>query len=608
MFIGPVFQREVAVAPRRTRTYISRAIYVSALWMLMFTAWLVLTGTQLVRDLGDLARFGMVLFQILSALQLALAVFFSAMLAASAVAQEKDRRTLELLLQTNLSNGELVLGKLLASVLQVLIMLAAALPVFMISALFGGVSFAQIARVFAVTFVSVLACGSLGSTIALWREKTFQALAVTVLALVLWTAVWEIASAGLIGSDAWGGTLSIWATGLSPWQAILDAARPHGLHYEALGFLATPANVFIAAALAMTALLNGVAIAKVRVWNPGREVRLRQAEERTTAAVSSDNVAETAAQTGIAANPVESGRIPQDINRSRTRHVWDNPILWREVRTWAYGRKILIIRLAYLVLFALAAGSLFWMSGQGPEVLQSRGAFALVPLLFLSLVLVNAQAVTALTNERDAKALDILLATDISPKEFVFGKLGGALYNTKEMILLPMLLCAYPCFAGVLSFENLVFLLGGLAMLYVFAAALGIHAGMVYENSRGAIATSLGTVFFLFLGVATCMRMMVAFSGSFQVQLLPFSALFLAGGMGLYLALGARNPSTAIGVASFLCPFGMFYIITSYLLAPPRTLGMFIVTLVTYGFTTAAMLVPAIYEFDIATGRTTVDE
>ena len=48
--------------------------------------------------MGDLARFGMVLFQILAPLQLALAIFFSALLAASEVAHEKDRRTLILLL------------------------------------------------------------------------------------------------------------------------------------------------------------------------------------------------------------------------------------------------------------------------------------------------------------------------------------------------------------------------------------------------------------------------------------------------------------------------------------------------------------------------------
>ena len=73
MIIGPVFGREVTIAPRRTRMYVARAAYVLILLVLMSTAWLVLTGTQLIRDVGDMARFGMILFQILAPLQLALA-------------------------------------------------------------------------------------------------------------------------------------------------------------------------------------------------------------------------------------------------------------------------------------------------------------------------------------------------------------------------------------------------------------------------------------------------------------------------------------------------------------------------------------------------------
>ena len=125
LFIGPVFTREATIAPRRVRTYIGRATYVLALLVLMGTGWLVLTGTQLVEDVGDLARFGTMMFQILAPLQLALAVFFAALLAASEVAHQKDRHTLVLLLATSLSNSELVLGKLLASLLGVLTMLLA---------------------------------------------------------------------------------------------------------------------------------------------------------------------------------------------------------------------------------------------------------------------------------------------------------------------------------------------------------------------------------------------------------------------------------------------------------------------------------------------------
>ncbi len=604
MLIGPVFNREAAIAPRRLKIYVVRTAYALGMLVLMCTAWMVLTGTQLVRDLGDLARFGTSLFQILAPLQLALAAFFSALLAASEVAHEKDRRTLILLLLTNLSNSELVLGRLLASLLTVLVMLAAALPIFFLTALLGGVSFGQIARATAVTLATALVCGSLGSTLALWREKTFQALAMTVLVLVLWLAVGESIARGVWGAAFGSLSCHALAVGVSPWQAILEAARPYVHNEPSLGPLGTPIHLFLAVAAALAIVLDGAAIAMVRVWNPSRtDERGRRGEEEKGRFADSAAYAPNAMDAASPSLPLSSS--PPLL----TRRVWDNPILWREIRTWAYGRRILVVRLAYLAIFALAAAAIFHGAISGGESLaQTPVAVVVVPLILLSLVLVNAQAVTSLTSERDAKALDLLLVTDLTPKEIVYGKLGGVFYNTKEMVLLPMLLCAAIWMAGGLSFENFLFLLGGLAVLYAFSAMLGLHAGMTYANSGVAVATSLGTVFFLFVGVAVCMRIMMAFSGSFSAQFLPFFAFMVFGGVGLYAVLGLRNPSTAIGVASFLCPVATFYAITSYLMEPPSPLAMFLVTVAAYGFTVAAMLVPAICEFDVATGRTTLDE
>lgn len=620
MLIGPVFGREVVLAPRRARIYIARAAYVAALLGLMTIAWLVLTGTQRVRDVGDLARFGTILFQILAPLQLALGVFFSAMFAASAVAQEKDRRTLVLLLLTRLSNSELVLGKLLASLLSVLVMLVGALPLFMLSALLGGVSFDQIGRVFAVTLASVLVSGSLGSTLALWREKTFQALALTVLVLGFWLAVWKIVAMGWLGQSWLGLPCQAWAAGFSPLEAIFEATRPYvhdAQSHPAWGRLGTPANLFLAVAVLISLVLNGLAVAMVRIWNPSRESQPARPEDAAAGRESiwgaEHDVEQAAAKVSEDALSRSAGHVarPSDATAAveragRTRRVWDNPIIWREIRTWAYGRRILVIKLAYLVLFGLAAFGIDWMIRNDQLAEQAGGAVVLVPLFLLSLVLVNAQAVTSMTSERDGRALDLLLVTDLTPKEIVFGKLGGVFYNAKEMVVLPMLLCAYLCLSDVMSLENLVYLLGGLAVLYVFVATLGIHAGMIYANSQGAIATSLGTVFFLFVGVAACMWILVALGGSFEAQLPAFVAFTVGGGVGLYAALGVRNPSPAIGIASFLCPLATFYAMTSFL-GVDYTLGVFLVTAAAYGFATAAMLVPAIYEFDVATGRTTVE-
>jgi ABC-type transport system involved in multi-copper enzyme maturation permease subunit len=177
--IGPVFTREAAIAPRRVSFFAARTLFAAALFAITLTSWQLLVGSQRIENLGDLAWFGAAAFQILAPLELAVAMPFAALLVASAVSLEKDRKTLDLLLLTNLSNSELVLGKLLAGMLSVVVVVIAAWPLLMIIALLGGVSTGQIVRVQAVTLVSALAAGSLGSTIALWREKTFQSLAMT---------------------------------------------------------------------------------------------------------------------------------------------------------------------------------------------------------------------------------------------------------------------------------------------------------------------------------------------------------------------------------------------------------------------------------------------
>lgn len=600
MFVGPVFTRELVTAPRRPRLFIYRTVYAGALLLLMCTAWLVLTGTQVIRNVSDMARFGGMLFQMLAPIQLALAVFFASMMAASAVAQEKDRQTLILLLMTRLTNSELVLGRLLSSLLNILVMMLAGLPVFMFAMLFGGISLGQVLSVFLVTLGTVFAAGSLGSIIALYREKTFQTLAMTALALVLWIGVWEAIGQGVAGERILGISSVTLASWFSPLSAVRIAARPDFAEGAVLGGLVTPAIFgFLAFTLLLTVGLNAVAIVMVRVWNPSREIRAGALAKATDGVATADSEE---------AREVHVDSQLRQREKAQSREVWDNPVLWREACTWAYGKKVIAIRVAFWVLFALAAAALWWIVQQGKP--QATEGFAsvmdstswpLIPFFLVSLVIVNALAVTAVTNERDGRSLDLLLVTDLSPQEFLFGKLGGVFWNTKDMILLPIVLCVFLWLNSRMTGENLVFVIGGLLVMNFFVAVLGVHCGMNYANSRTAIGASLGTVFFLFLGVVTCILMMISFAGTFQAQLAPFLAFILGGGVGLYVSLGHRNPSPAIGMASLLLPFATFYAIVSFLLG--FNLPVFLVASVAYGFTAAAMLIPALAEFDFAMGR-----
>lgn len=616
--MGPVFYREVVTTPRRPRFFISRSVYVATLFLLMCTAWLVLAGTQVVRNVGDMARFGSILFQILSPLQLILVLFFSAISAASAVAQEKDKKTLILLLLTRMSNSDLVLGKLMASLLNIGVMLFAALPLFMAIMLFGGVSLQQIFSVYAVTFATALVAGSLGSTVALWREKTFQTLALTAMTIVVWLGIFEALGRGMLGAQIAGIPCEILATVGSPLRAVLAGARSLPYHELLFAGIGTAANLYVLAALGMSIMLNAIAICRIRTWNQSRALRTRQVQipgHDLNSEIATDskiptvpNQNEKARHSHVDAMLRRSARTDTNVRR-----VWDNPVIWREICTWAYGRKIIFIRFAYLVLFLMACAGLHAIHTAQLDADPSTSAQVipiatnvLASFFLVSLVIVNTLSVTSITGERDGRALDLLLVTDLSPREFVFGKLGGVFWVCKEMILAPIMLMLVHWWQGGIGLENLIYVLGGLCVMNIFAASLGMHYGMTYVNSRSAIGLSLGTVFFLFLGIATCILMMISFSRSFQTQLAPFLAFILGGTLGLYVALGVRNPSSAIFLAAVLVPFMTFYAIVSFLLQHP--LAVFLVIISTYGFTTAALLVPALYEFDFAMGRTTTPE
>jgi ABC-type transport system involved in multi-copper enzyme maturation permease subunit len=603
LIVGPLFTREWTTLPRRGRLFFARSVYGGAAAVLIFTAWQVLAGSQIVRNVGDFARFGTTIFQLLAPLHLTAVVFFAALSTAAAVAQEKDRRTFDLLLLTNLTNSELVLGKLLGGLLVVANLVVAAVPIFALTAMMGGIDFERIAAALGVTAGGMILAGSLGSTIALWRDRTFQTLATTTLVLIAWTGLWEAVSRGAFGPAPFDCACETWAAAASPWHAILAVVRP---------FSSFPFGLSLVSSSVMAALLNIVAVWRVRVWNPSREIMIADATANESRGAGQGGAAATTTSEHhwslASAKSAPATTLPPVAARGlrRTREVWDNPILWREIRTWAYGRKVLPVRAAYVLLIFAGMWGLA-AAAKNADASFAQFATLVVPAAaVVGALLVNMQAVTAITSERDVRALDLLLVTDLTPKEFVFGKLGGILYNTKEMVAAPIALGAALWWFGTITGEAAAYLILGWLAVVGFGAVVGLHVGMHYSNSRNAAAVSLATVFFLIVGTAVSMRIMTAFSGSFQAQLQPFLATIVGGGVGLYVALGRRNPSPAITLASFALPLATFYAMTSFLL--DSLLAALFAVVGAYGFASASLLIPAIFEFDVASGRTTSDD
>ena len=560
MFLGAVCEREVLVAPRSRGLYVARAVYAATLLGIVATCWLLVTGTRPIATLGDTARFGGTLLRILGPLQLVLAMMSATLTSVVAVGIEKDRRTLELLLVSRLGDAQLVLGKLAGSLLRTGLLLVAAVPIFALAISFGGSTPAQMARGFLVTAAAAAAAAALANAIAFWRDTTFQALAITLFAILAWLAVGEAVAV------AQGPRV---AAAVSPVRALFAAIAPAGG-----GVL--PA--FLTCCLAIIGAATTWAVARVRAWNTRVQVRPRFADETG----------------GVAAGAVRASR-----------DVWANPILWRELRTRAHGRAMLVVRLAWLLLFAAAvAGVVAQARADRPDRLAI--AATVIPVALAGLLAVTALAVTSVTTERDRGTFDLLLVSDLEPKEFVWGKILGVLGATADMVALPILLCAALVPLGLATPEHGGELALGLAVLTFFVAVLGVYAGLSHASSRRAIAVALGIVAFLFVGVATVMRIMVAFGGSFELQLAPFLAAIVGGAVGLYAALSARNPSPAVGWTAALLPALTFVAITGFLQG--SSLQVLLVVLAAYGFATLALLVPSIAAFDVLTGRTTTGE
>lgn len=610
--LGPIFNREWLTIPRRANHYVLRSAYLGLLWVLGLTAWQATVGWTQDATLGDNARFSFFLFQVFTLLQLILIPFFSALSAASAITQEKDRRTFVLLLLTDLCSYEIVLGKLLGSLLQIGLLLIGMVPVLALLMLLGGIAPWQVAQASLVIAAAALAAAAVGNLVALWREKTFQVLALTVLFLVLYLClvralpgVTDLLQQWIgVGEKSGGRRLLApenWQPWLDPFRALasvfeLADDREAGL---------SPAYGFAGAMVLFSALLSLWGTWRLRVWNPSGEPIMQREQ------------------------PEEEGKLSEEA-RSRAhaapgpvRDVWSNPILWREVRTRAYGRRPFLVKAAYALVLGLicyyALAPLWTPTGYTPYA----AAHGLVPVGILSLLLVSAQAVTAITSERDTGALDLLLVTDLTPKEFIFGKLLGIVYNTKEYLLPPIVLAIVYAALGLLArpsaghpelltFKNAeaaVCVVGATLVLLAFGVVLGVHVALNNEKSRLAVIHTLATVFFLSVGTLVCIYL-ILINGRFEAQWTSFILFLSAGIGGLWWVLSANRESSALVCAAIFCPVGVFYTVTYILVARPGSqesadpLIPFLVIAAAFGFTITAMLVPLLSEFDVALGRT----
>ena len=143
---GPVFVYESLILARRRQVYAGRALFVLAVFIGLGTAWCDSNAGRRVAvatrraggTLQMLALTGQKFFYALAGIQLAMVLLVAPAATAGAICHDRARGIFAQLAVTDLSDAEIVLGKLGSRLAPILGLLACGLPVTALAALWAG--------------------------------------------------------------------------------------------------------------------------------------------------------------------------------------------------------------------------------------------------------------------------------------------------------------------------------------------------------------------------------------------------------------------------------------------------------------------------------------
>jgi ABC-type transport system involved in multi-copper enzyme maturation permease subunit len=412
--LGPVFFYECLANSRRWQTYAIRSVGVALLLAAIVTIAMPRMRFDATYTWREYAALGVSYFYAVIGVELTLVMLAAPAATAGAICVDRARGTLAHLLATDLSDPEIVLGKLTARLLPVLGLVACSWPVLAISSLLGGIDPHALTLAFAIIVaVALLGC-AMALALSVWARKPHEVVLVVytfwALVLLLWPIWFALAFARIVGPPA-------------GWSLVADPYYLAFAPYSAPGRLDSWDYLgFFAATLGASVLL-----AVLAVW------RMRPVARRGT-------------------DEGRKGPRLGWVGRLRRRlpgpALDGNPVLWRE---WHRSRPsrwttILILLLGGSTGVACAVGAATALT-QGIDVQPGAppvglivGFYGAILQLIFGLLVLSAAAPTSMAEERQRGSLDLLAATTLSTRTIVLGKWLATLRQVALLAIGPGLL------------------------------------------------------------------------------------------------------------------------------------------------------------------------
>lgn len=449
---NPVLQRELLVNLRTVRAFLLLFAYQALLATVVYFAWPqdqrldLTTNPQSARRLVDLFFFG----------QYIIASLMAPSFAAGAITGEKERKTYEMLLATPLRPEAIVLGKMVASLTHLGVLIFSSLPIVMLCLPLGGVNFWELVAAYVGLMTSVITFGAISVACSSYFKRTVASLVVSYLLILPFAMI--------------GGLM---------WYQLSDVGQ-----LRLILTLVVMPGVGMAITIAMLVLTSVRLLHPPDVGSEGKEVV--DLEEEAKEAV------------GLV---IQRDQFPDKLFAPSKRDFLlpdgANPVYDKEMRSEIFSQGTLMLRVVIQVSMLLAIPLM-------AVCLYIKPAFA--PWYISYVVLFNMLvgpvfSAGSVTSERERQTLDLLLTTEITPWQILWGKLiaGLRVSSVLTMFLLwPVLLA---CLMVSSYWTNLPAVGGYLLIVFitcVVTAVIALFCSVVFRKTSVSLMTSYVVIVTLF--------------------------------------------------------------------------------------------------------------
>lgn len=512
---NPVLQRELLVNLRMSRAFVLLGCYVGLLGLIVYVAWpddlqLNLAGAQ--RDTEKSQR----LVNMFFLGQFVLASLMTPSFAAGAITGEKERKTYEMLLASPLRPAAIVLGKILASLCHLALLIFASLPIVMLCIPLGGYSVPEVLSAYFALIVAVACFGMICLTCSSFFGRTAASLVVSYLLI-----------------------LPLCLAGVFVWQSLATQG--------VLRFWATMVVLPAGAAGLCSVLFLGVCRRLLRppdVGSEGKEVV--DIEEEAKNAI------------GMV---IQSDQWPDKLfapaKRNDLMEDGANPVFDKEMRSELFSQGTLMLRLVIQVSMFLAiplmAICLFMAPWNAP--------FYVGYVVLFNMLVGPVFSADRVTGEREQQTLELLLTTLITPWQILWGKLVSGLRVSSVLtsfLVWPLLLAflmvgefwrAWPAMLGYFVI---------IALTCLTTANLALLCSVLFRRTAQSLMASYLAVLVLFMApLATSFFAEQYFPSTPAAELVAASRISspLAAAFDLPLDVGRDDsgqiPPTTSGGATF---------------------------------------------------------